>query len=452
MSIRERMEAMAEKMSRQQLEQSIRNGSLPAYVGIPLLEEKMQQEKRMQMAAMAAQPQAMPIAQRVMSEAQQMQDIEALPTSLEFAGGGIVAFDDGGPVESYASKGLVAPDYMEEVKKYMPGLRPELTLPDIYQQGIEARKMYGIDDDLYKTQKAEIEKEKADIEARRSKASANRWVEAGLAMLGGTSPHMSVNLAQALPAIRGYSQDMKDFDTLGSALRKETQLLARDQDKAMRTQAASDVAQVQKRKDDIYAGQQTLGTMAIDLSNKERDRANRLEQARIQISKPTEIQELERLATAAAAGDKNAQAALEGIKEVKRAGNPYASSNLALNAQDNLRQLMADKAKALEKIEGPLKTHGPGTKNFESLPEERKEYFRNLKKDYDRISAGYDSQISALQGLITNRLTPGAAPSAAPQAAPAALPPGLPKGSVPAGKDEATGKIVYKTPDGKLVY
>jgi hypothetical protein len=107
------MEAMAEKMSRQQLEQSIRNGVLPAYIGIPLLEEKIQDEKRMQMAAMSGQQQAMPIAQRVMQESEQL-GIEALPTELaEYAHGGIVAFDDGGQVERYASRGFVAPMGLE---------------------------------------------------------------------------------------------------------------------------------------------------------------------------------------------------------------------------------------------------------------------------------------------------------------------------------------------------
>jgi hypothetical protein len=114
MSIRERMEAMAEKMSRQQLEQSIRNGVLPAYIGIPLLEEKVQDEKRMQMAAMSGQQQAMPIAQRVMQESEQL-GIEALPTELaEYAHGGIVAFDDGGQVERYASRGLIIPDELRD--------------------------------------------------------------------------------------------------------------------------------------------------------------------------------------------------------------------------------------------------------------------------------------------------------------------------------------------------
>lgn len=98
------------KYSIQQLQQAVERGILPAYVGIPLIQEKVQQQKQMQMAqqAQAAPAQGPTIAQRVMQEAQ---GVASLPTGLpqEYAHGGIVAFEDGGPVERYQSDGLVRP-------------------------------------------------------------------------------------------------------------------------------------------------------------------------------------------------------------------------------------------------------------------------------------------------------------------------------------------------------
>jgi len=96
------------KYSIQQLTQAVQNGTLPAYIGVPIIQDKVQQQKKSQMTQQGQQaPQnAPPIAQQVMREAQ---GVEALPTNLpqQYAGGGIVAFEEGGEVERYQSKGLV---------------------------------------------------------------------------------------------------------------------------------------------------------------------------------------------------------------------------------------------------------------------------------------------------------------------------------------------------------
>jgi opacity protein-like surface antigen len=86
--------ADAEKLSIPQLQKSIQDGIIPAYVGVPLLKDKMARDKAKAVSQQPAQP---PIAQQVMAEAAQ-HGIDAAPSNLptEMAGGGIVAFDDGG--------------------------------------------------------------------------------------------------------------------------------------------------------------------------------------------------------------------------------------------------------------------------------------------------------------------------------------------------------------------
>ena len=86
----------AQKLSIPQLQKAIQDGTLPPYVGIPLLQDKMRQQ---QMAQAKPQQQQPPIAQQVMQEAS-MHDrgVEALPTNLpteEMYDGGIVAFAGG---------------------------------------------------------------------------------------------------------------------------------------------------------------------------------------------------------------------------------------------------------------------------------------------------------------------------------------------------------------------
>lgn len=91
------------KYSIQQLQQGVQDGIIPAYIAIPIIQAKVQEQKQAQVAQSMQQPPARarpPVAQQVMSEAR---GLEALPTNLptQYAGGGIVAFDEGGAVPRY---------------------------------------------------------------------------------------------------------------------------------------------------------------------------------------------------------------------------------------------------------------------------------------------------------------------------------------------------------------
>jgi len=100
----------AEKLSVQQLQQSMRDGILPAYIGMPILQQKVQEQKQ----AQAQQTTPQPIAQQIESEAQGLtrppmqmaqapQGVGSLASNLpeEYARGGIIAFagDDGSYVD-----------------------------------------------------------------------------------------------------------------------------------------------------------------------------------------------------------------------------------------------------------------------------------------------------------------------------------------------------------------
>ena len=86
----------AQKLSVPQLQKAIQSGVLPAYVGIPIIQDKLQQAKG---AAQPVPPKS-PIAQEILQQANQPQmGVESLPSNLPtqaMAGGGIVAFADGG--------------------------------------------------------------------------------------------------------------------------------------------------------------------------------------------------------------------------------------------------------------------------------------------------------------------------------------------------------------------
>lgn len=110
--------AMAEKMSVNQLKEALQNKTLPAYIAIPLIEEKMNMQERMRSSAVMqqAQPTPPPIADRVMQRAEAA-GIDRLPSNLaptrDMAGGGIIAFEDGGEVPRFAGKdgSLIDPEF-----------------------------------------------------------------------------------------------------------------------------------------------------------------------------------------------------------------------------------------------------------------------------------------------------------------------------------------------------
>jgi hypothetical protein len=105
MSIAQSILANPSKYSLAQLTQGVQNGVIPAYIGIPIIQEKMQEQARMQsMGQGQGQPAQPPVAEQIMAQAQQgSQGVESLPSNLpqEYAGGGIIAFEEGGPVERF---------------------------------------------------------------------------------------------------------------------------------------------------------------------------------------------------------------------------------------------------------------------------------------------------------------------------------------------------------------
>ena len=95
--------AMADRLSIPQLQQAMRDGTLPAYVGLPILQQKAKLQKQMQSAMMAQQPKAPTIAQQVESEAPQ------------YADGGIIAFAAGDRVPS---TGLRSEEHTSELQSH----------------------------------------------------------------------------------------------------------------------------------------------------------------------------------------------------------------------------------------------------------------------------------------------------------------------------------------------
>jgi len=159
--------------------------------------------------------------------------VAGLPSGItSMAGGGIVAFDEGGEVPGYAVGGfpqvpqsLMTP-YTPETPEnsirragmFGEQLFPEANLPKVpsTQEATEATKQFltdsGVNLNLATEQKRELEKDRSQLKLDREDAITARILEAAAGVLGGTSPYAAVNIGKGTtPAIQGLASDMKDL-------------------------------------------------------------------------------------------------------------------------------------------------------------------------------------------------------------------------------------------------
>jgi len=124
---------MAEKLSIPQLQAAIQNGTIPSFIGIPLLNEKVTNAQKAKMASQRMQQQQQgpqpTIADQVMQQAQATAGIPALPTNLSneqsYANGGIVAFARGGSSMSDMASQYLSDeddDEMDYVRAILAGI------------------------------------------------------------------------------------------------------------------------------------------------------------------------------------------------------------------------------------------------------------------------------------------------------------------------------------------
>lgn len=265
--------------SKDTINRGTKNDLVDDIVGLAAIQEKNNAEK--QRLAAAAMAQGTPptikdqiLAERAALEQQRQQGIEMAQSNLptEYAGGGIIAFDDGGEVEHFDEGGSAFSEDINRFRNYAkePGIneaiiqkmkevgsyftKPRQSPRDadaqpggFYQTGtnqppsttaapadnltvIRDNKgpgtnapppaaapaldsMYAKDaggiDEIIKQSIADIkESGKANADARKE-AKLMGLLGAGLGIMGGTSPYAAANFKGAMPALQGYQEEMR---------------------------------------------------------------------------------------------------------------------------------------------------------------------------------------------------------------------------------------------------
>lgn len=256
-----------EKYSAQTIDRSTKNGLIDDIVGLAALQEKNQEVKERQAQAAMAQPKPPTVKDQIMSEAQQLQGIDSAQSNLpqEYAGGGIVAFQEGDLVKEPKS-------YFERMRERLGGARESATtVPDmptfmgiplfgsadakvdrkvpLVEQGAPsaeaapaAKPDTGIRilpdepkarpsimnapapaasaapasdmgasgiDELIRQSIGDIKAGEKESKDARKEAKLMAMMQAGLGIMSGTSPYAAANVKGALPALQGYQEEMR---------------------------------------------------------------------------------------------------------------------------------------------------------------------------------------------------------------------------------------------------
>ena len=115
---------MAEKLSIQQLTKAVQDGSIPSFIGIPLIQEKMKEKT----AAGAMQQQQPPVAQQVLQQAMATEGVQALPSNMpqQYAQGGILHYAEGDLINDEDYDEMLYDDQMSETQKQIGKIRDEM--------------------------------------------------------------------------------------------------------------------------------------------------------------------------------------------------------------------------------------------------------------------------------------------------------------------------------------
>jgi hypothetical protein len=214
--------------------------------------------------------------------------VAGLPSGItNMAGGGIVAFDEGGEVPGYAVGGppqippeLLRPytpetteDSIRRAGMFGEQLFPESSMPVVpsAQESTEKTKQFltdsGVDLNLATKQKGELEKDRSQLKLDREDAITARILEAAAGVLGGTSQYAAVNIGKGTtPAIQGLASDMKDLKKADRDLSIAQRALDSEQNKFNMGVASASMERVNKAEDRLDKARQNKQAATASLA------------------------------------------------------------------------------------------------------------------------------------------------------------------------------------------
>ena len=152
--------------------------------------------------------------------------------------------------------------------KTLVNVPTELTQDEAVAAEAKLRKDMGVNENLYREQRETLEKERGSLKTDREEAKNMRILEAGLAIMGGKSPHAFVNIGEgAGPAMKGLAQDIKDIKKADRDLTRAQMALDTAENQYKIDKSRSVLSRVDRSQDRVDKAQQTLATTTATLGN-----------------------------------------------------------------------------------------------------------------------------------------------------------------------------------------
>jgi hypothetical protein len=160
-------------------------------------------------------------------------------------------------------------------------------------------KEFGVDRDFFKKQAAALEAQREELKGDRKEAANMRLLEAGLSILGGTSPYAFENIGKgASKALAGFADDIKDIKKQTRDLDKARQEYELAQQNAARSDSSKAQQMLEKRADKYNSLGLELAKTRAEFAARMKELGIREEGVRVQREQlnktPSEIQLIER--------------------------------------------------------------------------------------------------------------------------------------------------------------
>lgn len=446
MSIAQSILANPEKYSLEQLTQGVENGVIPAYIGVPIIQEMLQ--KQSQTGAMGEQ-QMPPVMDQVMAQA--AQGLETLPSNLpqEYANGGIISFSPGGLT--------LTPEQVDEEIERQSRLANQTQDPSKFSNlrsfVDEYKSLMPEKDPRMAAYEASLMKTPEQLDARRKQDMNLALAQFGLGLMGSKSRTLAGGIgeagSQALPALQSAMLSRRTAD-----------------DAALKAQA------------DLARGERTEGIAALQgglgLYGKAEDRISEELRAKLQReatlaagNKPTDmvnfVKTYVRNAQADPGNQKTADAlALEGYKMYFTEGPRLPGQALAVQQKIAGDQQTVQTTGQGVTVQGQVQTaFTNAVKEFNDLKVTdpiKREYFRLEAEDKKNKTAGNPTNLAETyrRNQIDKMVMPAApvinAPAKTttqPTGTESRLPPGAPEGST-LGKN-VSGRGTEVILNGKVI-
>jgi hypothetical protein len=171
-----------------------------------------------------------------------------------------------------------------------------MTVESYFKDQDAADKLAGVDKDFFTKMQGRLDKMRDEAKSNKGEAANLRIIEAGLGILGGTSPYAFVNIGKgASEAVKGFGQDLKEFQKASRELDKAEIDLASAEQSYKRNKSEKALTAVQQNEKDRVAAQNDMArakaTALYSFANLAETKEGREQTARVSALSATNQQE-----------------------------------------------------------------------------------------------------------------------------------------------------------------